>query len=220
MASTKITDYAARAESLTPQFLKKNADGDQSNFALEMSAFAGQVQALENAAFQVYLYRGIDAALQYGIDQGWDVNTNQLLDDIGSIVGAPRQGETNANYSVAIKAQIQMNASQGEPERLISALQQIVTDPGSTSPVIDFIAMQPARVCLNIELPQQIPWYMQQVMDKVKSGGVSLEIQQSTERPFCFSVDGTAPWFANGKGFGINASDVNGGELATPLIRE
>ena len=224
MVMTPITDYADRAESLTPQFLKKNADGDQSNFAKEMRAFADQVQALEDAAFLVYLTRGIDSALAYGIAQSWASNTNPVLDDIGSIVGAPRKKLSNVDYALAIKAQIQMNASQGEPERLIFALQQMITTPGNAFPKINLTEMQPATVILSIENPEDpLPtytWLIQQTMDKVKAAGVALEVQKSTARPFCFSVDGATPWYANGKGFGNNSTDVNGGELATPIIRE
>lgn len=221
---TPITDYANRAESLTPQFLKKNADSDQSNFAKEMRAFADQVQELEDAAFIVYTYRGIDSALAYGADQGWASNVNPVLDDIGSIVGAPRQSLLNVDYALSIKAKIQMNASQGEPERLVAALQQIITTPGNNHPKIDLIEIQPATVCLNLENPENpLPiatWLIQQTMDKVKTAGVALEIQKSTARPFCFSVDSATPWYSNGKGFGNNSTDVNGGQLATPLFTE
>jgi hypothetical protein len=215
-----MTDYENRAESLIPQFLKSDSAGNQSNFAKEMRAFAYQVQLIENAALGIYAIRGIEAALDYGIEYGWPADVNPFLDDIGSIVGAPRQTSLNVDYALAIKAQIQINASKGEPERLIMAIQQIVTIPGNTAPKIDYIDMQLASVCLNIENPQVIPWHLKQSMDKVKSAGVSLEIQQSTARPFCFSLDGATPWYSNGKGFGNNSSDINGGQFATPLLRE
>jgi hypothetical protein len=185
---------------------------DDSNFSLEMQAFGDHVQAIETAAFAVYLYRGIDAALAMGY--------SSTLDDIGSIVGAPRYEYSDIDFAIAIKAKIQMNASQGEPERLISALQNIMTIPGNNLVKVDYFEGQPARVFMNVELQEIIPANLQYILDGVKSAGVALSIQQSKSRPFCFSANGTTPWYANGKGFGNNDTDENGGQLATPLFTE
>jgi hypothetical protein len=231
MGMQTIPNYSDRAISLLPEFMKRNKAGDVSYFAQEIMAFADQIQALETAIMAVYLYRGIDAAVSGGY--------SQTLDDIGGIVGCPAHivagslTMTNAEYAIALRAQIQMNASRGEPERLIAAIQFLSTSPGGTSCKVDYIQMQPASAVLNLENPSWpdflgkdlsgslalIPFW-QQVMDKVKAGGVALSVQQSSSRPFCFSIDGATPWYSNGKGFGNNSTDVNGGQLATPLFTE
>ena len=217
MAIIPITNYSDRAQSLVPEFLKRDALlGDKSFFVEEVRAFAAQVQLLEDAAMDVYLYRGIDSALIYGAANGFgnDATANPILDGIGDIVGQPRNLMTNVQYAVMIKAKIQMNATQGEPERIIAALQAITTTPGNTPKRVHFQNSFPAGVTLTVENPDIIPDRMQDIMERIVSGGVSVIIQQSTGRPFCFSLNGTAPYYPYGKGFGINSTDVNGGQLA------
>jgi hypothetical protein len=222
MSMTPITDYEDRAESLIPEFLKRNAAGAQSNFAKEVRAFAAMVQELEDAINDVYLYRSIDQALIYGAANGFgdSATENPILRDIGSAVGQPRYGNplwTNAQYAPMIKAKIAMNASQGEPERIIAALQTITTTPVNTPKRVEYVNSFPAGITLTVEDPDTVPANMQQIMESVVSGGVSVKIQQRTGRPFCFSLDGVNPYYSYGKGFGINSTDVNGGQLAFPL---
>lgn len=218
MGLQTISDYSARALSLIPNYMLRNKAGDVSYFAQEMMALGDQVQALETAIMAVYLYRGIDAAVS-GV-------YSQTLDDIGTIVGCPphivggSSTMSDADYAIALRAQISMNTSQGEPERLISALQFLTTEPGGAASKVDYIRINPASVCLNIEDPAVVPSFLEQTMNQVKAGGVAISVQQSTARPFCFSVDGSTPWFPNGKGFGDNPTDVNGGQLAYSLFTE
>jgi hypothetical protein len=220
MAITPITNYEDRAESLVPEFLKRDTEfGDKSFFVLECRAFAAQVQLLEDAAMDVYLYRGIDAALIYGAANGFGNSSlqNPILDGIGDIVGQPRNLLTNLQYAIMIKAKIQMNATQGEPERIIAALSAITTTPGNTPKRVNYQNSFPAGVTLTVENPDSIPDRMQDIMESVVSGGVSVTIHQVTGRPFCFSLNGTLPYYSYGRGFGNNSTDPLGGQLAYPL---
>lgn len=220
MAITPITNYEDRAESLVPEFLKRDTLlGDKSFFVEEVRAFAAQVQILEDAVMDVYLYRGIDAALIYGAAHGFgDTATeNPILDGLGDIVGQPRNLLTNAQYAIMIKAKVQMNATQGEPERIIAALQAITTTPGNTPKRVHFQNSFPAGITLTVENPDIIPDRMQDIMESVVSGGVSVVIHQITGRPFCFSLDGVHPYYSFGRGFGNNSTDPLGGQLAYPL---
>jgi hypothetical protein len=225
MAITPITNYEDRAESLVPEFLKRDEEfGDKSFFVLEVRAFAAQVQILEDAAMDVYLYRGIDSALVHGAANGFGNNatTNPILDGIGDIVGQPRNLMTNVQYAVMIKAKIQMNATQGEPERIIAALQAITTIPGNTPKKVNYFNSFPAGVTLVVENPDTILFVsdrLHEIMESVLSGGVSVSIVKigSDTRPFCFSLDGINPYYSYGKGFGNNNADPNGGQLAYPI---
>jgi len=173
-------------------------------------AFGDQVQALETAIMAIDLYRGIDSALAGGY--------SQTLDDIGAIVGCPAHivdgspSMADSDYAVALRVQILINASQGEPERLIAALQFLSTTPGSTPTKIDYWEQYVARACLNVRDPQQFSTVLQQVMDIVKAGGVALEIQETEEPAFIFGgdrmtdadpgeEDDTDPYYSNGEGF-------------------
>jgi hypothetical protein len=101
MAITPITNYEDRAESLVPEFLKRDALlGDRSFFSAEVRAFAAQIQVLEDAAMDVYLHRGIDSALAYGIAQSWDASKNPILDGLGDIVGlSPRRRDQQQRHN-------------------------------------------------------------------------------------------------------------------------
>jgi hypothetical protein len=222
MAITPITNYEDRAESLVPEFLKRDTEfGDKSFFVLEVRAFAAQVQLLEDATMDVYLYRGIDSALVYGTAHGFgDASTqNPILDGIGDLIGQPRELRTNAEYAIMIKAKIQMNATQGEPERIITALSAITTTPGNTPKRVNFQNSFPAGITLTVESPDVIPERLQDIMESVVSGGVSVVIHQigADGRPFCFSLNGVDPYYSFGRGFGNNDADPLGGQLAYPL---
>jgi hypothetical protein len=218
MGMQTISDFSDRAVSLIPNYMLKNKAGAVSYFTQEMMAFGDQVQALETAIMAIYLCRGIDAAVEY--------EYSQTLDDIGSIVGCPPHivdgsaTMSDGDYALALRAQIQMNASQGEPERLISAIQFLTAPAGDTPSKIDFVAYQPASVCLNVDNPEVIPIYLQQVMDKVKAAGVALTVQISTDHMFCFSLDGFTPWYTGGKGFRPTSASSDGGQLASPIFME
>jgi hypothetical protein len=221
MAITPITNYEDRAESLVPEFLKRDPiTGDKSFFVMELRAFAAQVQILENAAMGVYFYRGIDAALVYGAAHGFgnDSTQNPILDGIGNIVGQPRNLLTNVQYALTIKAKIQMNASRGEPERIISAAQAITTTPGNTPIKVNYFSQFPAGILLDLENPEIIPVSLQQIMESVVSGGVSIVISADYGNMFNFtSNDSSESDTSDTLGFNEDG-DTFGGQLAEQLI--
>ena len=87
------------------------AQGDKTIFSKEIQADADQAQDLENAIWAVKDARSVENA------------TGATLDYIGEVVGCNRPtGYEDESYRLLIKAQIQMNASGGEPERLIAGV--------------------------------------------------------------------------------------------------
>ena len=88
--------------------------GEQSAFAKEIRAFAAQCQAIEDAAFVVYVSRTIDAALAGGF--------SATLDHLGDLLGELRYGRGDADYAIGLKVKTIINSSQGAPETIISAI--------------------------------------------------------------------------------------------------
>ena len=92
-------------------FTKKSTVSD---FANELRAFGYEVQLIENTFFEIMSSRCLSVAV------------GAQLDVLGVVAGGgdcPRLGLGDTDYRARIQAQIAMNQSNGEPERLITALQ-------------------------------------------------------------------------------------------------
>jgi hypothetical protein len=199
----KITDYEDRAENLIPEQLKKIYGGSnkglQSNFAKEIRLFASQVQALEDAAWDVYTKRTIDAAVTFSLDA--------VLDRIGELVGESRLARSNFDYAVAIRARIQMNASQGEPERLISAIRSVCDTED-----IDYQDLSPATIHIQFG-SDTAPSNILEIMKKIKSGGVQIFLVKSDpDDAFMFASESTSETDSD-HGFS-DLSQITGGKLS------
>jgi|WetSurMetagenome_2_1015567.scaffolds.fasta_scaffold576694_1 hypothetical protein len=181
--------------------------GDVTNFVKEMKAFLRQVREIEYWAGVIKSTRSIDAALQYGIDRRWSFDKNFLLDDIGDIVGMPRYNKSNFDYSVMLKAKIQMNASRGEPERIISAIRAICQ-----TEVIRYYEYYPASVVVEFE-SDVVPDGINQIMEKVVSGGVHINVVQMASDAFAFSADGSDELGDTAHGF-APVDQSSGGRLS------
>jgi len=84
-----------------------------------LSIYLRQLQLVENAFFN----------MKEGMDK--DSATGDRLDIIGSIVGEPRAGQTDAQYLNAINARIEINSSQATIEDVISVA--IATSGGTVT---------------------------------------------------------------------------------------
>lgn len=69
-----------------------------------LTAWAAEIQAVEDAAFELYVSRMIQNHLA----------TGDLLDKLGGLVGQQRQGFTDPVYEILITARIQANRSDGK----------------------------------------------------------------------------------------------------------
>ena len=156
------------------------AQGDQTVFSKEIQAFADQVTALENATNDVYNLRGIYTA------------TGATLDNVGDQVGCARPGGMDDNdYLNLILAQIQMNFSGGEPERLISAIRAL-----TNATVINYYEIYPCLIWIEI-MATSIPANFWTFMKRLTAGGVALNlIFLNTTKPFYF--DSATNGFDNG----------------------
>jgi hypothetical protein len=83
---------------------------DKPNLAAVLLAVLPQVQALEDALFQLYSERGIDTAI------------GAQLDVLGRIVGEARQGKDDETFRTFIRARVLVNRSSGTIPEILAIL--------------------------------------------------------------------------------------------------
>ena len=153
---------------------------------------------------------------QMNNERGLDSSVGAQLDGIGKIVGLERlPGESDDAYRVRIKAQIGINLSQGEPERMIETF-KILTG----APFVYFQKLDSGEVALSSSInfgTQEEVDDIIQIMESVAPAGVRVAFIGVFDADLSdtFAFAGNLP----GKGFG-SVSDVNkGGKFATLLVR-
>ena len=160
------------------------------NFQKEIAAFTAQVQELEDAAYEVYKVRFIDAALQFGIDKNFPANVNGILDDIGDRVGCIRPLQmSNADYAVLLHAQVAMNAGGATPGQLTAALKVLT---GAT--VVNYHECYPHTVWIEFaatSAPANLYTYMKAMV----AGGVGLVLVM---------IDPTLPFYFDSSTNGLD----------------
>ncbi len=102
-----ITDWVERALALLVQQFKTKDD-----FKKFLECLLEEAQVIENVAKDLYFNRRLENAI------------GEQLDGIGQIVALERQGLDDDKYRDALKFQILLNASKGDPEILILALKE------------------------------------------------------------------------------------------------
>lgn len=196
---TKIDDLSGRQfKRLLEQFKNKP---NLKNF---IEVWIEQLQELECRVFEVFDLDSINNA------QG------AILDLIGTIIGRPRQsGESDNNYRIGIKAQIGINVSEGELERIISVSLLLLS-----TPFIHVVDLGRGEIAVEIpaELNQaQIDEYLINA-EKLAAGGVRIGHIEciSEDCSFRFAgLDNDPP----GKGFADPGGDGDQGLFATPHSR-
>lgn len=103
-----------------------------------LSAEAAQYQALEDAYWQLLSEFGIETAV------GW------ALDVLGRIVGEPRQGATDADYRLRVRARIRVNRSDGTIEDVIEVVRLLIGSVLLPSATIKLTEYYPAAFVLRI----------------------------------------------------------------------
>lgn len=108
---THVDDALARFQ----QTLK-----DQPNLAAFLTAVVAPVQDIEDAMQQLLTERSIDTAV------------GAQLDDIGAIVGQPRNGLADDVYRRYVRARIMTNRSRGIVEDILQVARLVLDDPNVT----------------------------------------------------------------------------------------
>lgn len=115
---TLKTDYVEEGLSrLLTQFK------DATDFKVLVSAFLAEVQALENALYDLGFLKSIDTM------QG------DALDLLGKLFGVSRKGRTDVAYRVVLKGQSLLLNTSGEAERIRLVLRAMI--PGAEPRVLD-----------------------------------------------------------------------------------
>lgn len=180
----KILDHIARAIArLVSQYVGKP------KMEALVSVPAGRVQTLEDAFWDVLTKRlNIDVAF------------GAQLDGIGAIVGQAREGLSDIEYRIRLKARIRTNLSEGSIEEVIAVLS--ILEP---SLVVRVLEQFPAGIVARLEGGEaHSPDILASVLRKTKAGGVRaiLEYESDTdENTFCFE---------NGPGLGFGAGKFAG----------
>ena len=99
----KIIDHADQG---IAKFLEQFKD--KANLEALARSYLNRIQELENAIWEVINIRGIEESEGVG------------LDAIGRIVGRPRLALVDADYRIALRAQIRINRSSGTPEDMLA----------------------------------------------------------------------------------------------------
>lgn len=148
------------------------AQGDETIFSKEIEVFSDQVQDLETAINDLYNLRGVLTA------------TGKTLDYVGEQVGATRPyGMSDTDFRALVNAQIQMNMSGGEPERLIAAITALAA---ATS-----VSYQDYYLMVSLEFAGTVISNLWNTIRRIVSGGVGLRLVQcDATTPFQFDTAG------------------------------
>lgn len=163
---------------------------DKPNFEAFVTAFVQQFQDIEDVIGQLLTDRQVDTA------------TGENLNILGRIVGQPREGRTDADYRIWIKARIQINKSSGLTEEIYNVLKLITgfMDVGDFQieeldyPASFFMTINPALESLD-------PQIIYDVIDEMRSACIAFSIfYHITDPVFAFDV---GPGFDQGHLAGI-----------------
>lgn len=177
---TYIPDHAARAlANLTSELAGKP------NLEALLEVLMGEVQQLEDTAFELVLQRRVKLA------------AGAALDRLGAIVGEPRDGLADDDYRRFIQARIETNIGEGEIPRLLSVVSTIT---GSAD--VLYIPRYPAAytvsyVVENLNAPGVQARIARQV-GELTPAGVGYRVVEAADGHFGFADDPSADGFGEG----------------------
>lgn len=159
MIPVQITDYVERTLALLVEQFK-----GKPRFEGILSALATQIQDIENATFQLFFDRALTTAV------------GAQLDQIGTVVGLARNGLSDSDYRAQLGAQVLVNTSQGDPERLIEVV-RIIT----SSALVVLAEPKPGYVQISFDgtAPDPVPLFVAKI-DSVAPAGVRLQLVEGT----------------------------------------
>jgi hypothetical protein len=187
-----VTDHADRA---VARLLEQFRAGE--TVPALVRAVAAQAQAVEDALWDALVLRRLDQA------------EGTRLDVIGRIVGQPREGRSDAEYLLWLRARMLINQSSGRAEDIISVLHALLQ--GSSGIVLE--EQFPAGLVVRVDSGATIsPTTSASILNLVKAGGVRAILESAT------TIDTTSFAFDdNGAGFGDSTNAAVGGTFATAI---
>lgn len=202
MSATQSKDHVARA---LAKFLEQYRNKDDLR-SLSRS-FTNRIQELEDATWEVILYRLMANA------------EGAQLDALGAIVGRGRNNLSDADFLIAIKGQIRINRSNGTPEDILAVA--LLSIPPGYVPLYD--EEYPAVILITID--SEVLFNIQVLFEnliRTKSGGVRLLLEYllaPIENTFTWSDDLTSP-VDHLLGWGDSTDATIGGFWASVLDSE
>lgn len=180
MTLAYVTDHEARgAARLTEQFKQQVA------VVALLKSWIGEVQQLEDQAYELRLQRALDTA--EGVS----------LDVLGAIVGQSREGRTDDQYRVWIAGRALVNRSRGKTPQIIAIAAKLVG--GS----VELREYQPATMILHahVPVPGSIGVEIAKLLKLAKAGGIKMHfVWYDTVSAFRFSASGVSV-FDSERGF-------------------
>lgn len=200
MTAEKSTDHIDRGLAKAISIFK-----DKPVFQALLSSFLAEIQELENAIFEVIVYSGIDEV--EGVS----------LDVLGKVLLRGRNGLSDVDYRIALKAQIAINRSQGTPVDVL----KVATLSLPAGFTITYVELYPAAIFVMInEAPVSFtPRVLFESLKTAKPAGVRLLFQYSiapSGEAFMFSH--TSDVASMTQGFGHGLTPTTGGYLDHMLV--
>jgi hypothetical protein len=195
-----VTDHVEQGPALLPPVFQ-----DKPVFTAILQALLAQVQKIEDAAWEVITFRRIEHA------------EGKTLDMLGSIVRRGRGGLSDANYRIAIRAQIRILKSSGRPEDLIGIA--LLSTPTGT--ILRLVDEYPAGFRFDVGSP--VTWPIDILFFGVrlaKPAGVRFGIVYSDLAPgtwFRFAPSTVSVTSAT-QGFGDALQPATGGKFRTMKV--
>lgn len=163
--TTQVTDHVAQA-------LARIAGRDSKpNIVAFISILAQQTQETEDAWWQLFAERGVSAAV------------GDQLDDLGEIVGQPRNGLSDSDYQRHISARIAANNSDGLVNDFLRVSRSVLDDASLT---LRFQPQYPAGAILHVEsglLTSDIADILIAFLRDTRAGGVRIQAHYLTALP-------------------------------------
>ncbi len=162
-----------------------------------LSAWAGRFQELEDSLWSLFTER-------------WISGSGVQLDQLGEIVGQPREGRDDTEYRLWISARVRANRSNGHGDDTLRILELIASEA-------DYFVQEtpPAAYRVDAVGLGSDPAAIFQILRLAKPAGVRLDLTYSEEDPeflFTLAPAGTLVTGDNDKGF-ANDAQTTGGHL-------
>ena len=191
MLPTKILNHELGAVALlTDQFQQSNIQGILRSWAI-------QFQDLEDVFWQVLESRNL-------------AGEGVQLDQLGALVGEPRNGRSDAQYKLAIPLRILINASDGSTEALIEILIRVMTTQGfpeeEAKDYLEYSEQYPGRFrVVATGLQEIVNRAIVAAMVQAKPAGVAFDFQGNPfpifESGTLITYDHTTPFIDEGLGY-------------------
>jgi hypothetical protein len=201
----QITQNTAHIASGIDKFIEQYKE--RPRMASWATSYLDEVQEIEDALWDVLIKRAIDQA------------ADAQLDVLGSIVGQPRRGLSDADYRTFIRARIAVNRSNGRPNELIHILQLIMA--GVVEVVIIYQDRPEASIYIQLasDIGTIIAAHVFELLNEARPAGVELQfswLYGDPDEAFTLATS-TAYETSVDLGLGNTLDATDGGELASVI---